>query len=116
MSDTFWGRVLYLLERKDISRKEFAHAAGISYSSIHNGNERNSIPNADIALKIAGILDTSIEYLVYGTATQQNQTKQQNDERFLYRKNKELIEALESMPAQAQTSIREMIINLKKVF
>ena len=122
MAETFWGRVLYLLDCKDISRKEFAYTVGISYSSIHNGNERNSIPSADIALKIADVLNTSIEYLVYGNKTlppaadASTQNSESNNEKLLYRKNKDIIDALEAMPAQAQKSIREMIVGLKKAF
>ena len=66
MSDNFWSRVLELIEWKGISRKEFSHNVGVSYSSIHNGAERGSIPSADLALKIADELNTSIEFLVYG--------------------------------------------------
>ncbi|MBQ3825821.1 MAG: helix-turn-helix transcriptional regulator [Spirochaetaceae bacterium] len=119
MDNTFWGRVLYILDSKDISRKEFAVAAGISYSSIHNGSERNSIPSADVALRIAETLETSIEYLVYGNTCNKCPTKtflQHKDEKLLYRRNKEIIDALEEMPPQAQRSIREMIVSIKKAF
>ncbi len=122
MDNTFWGRVLYILDSKDISRKEFATAVGISYSSIHNGSERNSIPSADVALRIAETLGTSIEYLVYGSSGTKN-TKytaktisHRPDEKLLYRRNKEIIDALEEMPPQAQRSIREMIVSIKKAF
>ena len=67
MTDNFWNRVLDLLDRQEISRKEFAMRIGISYSSIHNGATLGSIPSADIALRIAYELHTSLEYLVYGS-------------------------------------------------
>ena len=66
MADNFWGRVLELLEWKGISRKELAEKVGISYSSIHNGIKLDSIPSADIALKVAYELNTTVEYLVKG--------------------------------------------------
>ena len=119
MNDSFWGRVLYLLDCKDIPRKEFVRAVGISYSSIHNGCERNSIPSADVALKIADFLETSIEYLVYGNAAtteaefQQSRNVQKN-ERLLYRKNKDIIDALETMPLALQNAIRELILHVKQ--
>ena len=108
MDDTFWGRVLYLLDANDISRKEFAHQVGISYSSIHNGNERNSIPSADIALKIADTLETTIEYLIYGNSSKSKHdgksSDNQNREKLLYRKNKDIIDSMEAMPPQAQNA------------
>ena len=119
MTESFWGRVLYLLDSRGISRKEFAHKVGISYSSIHNGSERNSIPSADVALKIADVFETTIEFLVYGntcTRSMENSTATQGNEKLLYRKNKDILDALETMPLQAQKSIREMILNLKQAF
>ena len=121
MENLFWSRVLDLLERKDIPRKEFAHEVGISYSSIHNGIERNSIPSADVALKIAYVLDVSLEYLVLGTQNEksnfysENKIYLKNRENILYRKNQNLIEAIESLPENLQNSIREMIINTANI-
>ena len=51
MNGNFWDRVLDLLERQDIPRKEFAAQVGISYSSIHNGVALGSVPSADIVQK-----------------------------------------------------------------
>lgn len=125
MSDNFWSRVLELIEWKGISRKEFSHNVGVSYSSIHNGAERGSIPSADLALKIADELNTSIEFLVYGN--QKNNSNKnlkpanaseknyhiKNQEIFLYRKNKDIIEVLETLPSPLRQSIRDMILKLK---
>ena len=119
MSDNFWNRVLDLIDRQGISRKEFAMRVGISYSSIHNGAMLNSIPSADIALHIAYELHTSIEYLVYGNEclsaldTTDN-APAKNHERFLYEKNKNLLLALENMQPELRKSIQDLIFTLGK--
>ena len=120
MNDNFWNRVLDLLDRQEISRKDFAMRVGISYSSIHNGALLNSIPSADIALRIAYELHTSIEYLVYGNeqindnGTHVNNIKQKNQDRFLYEKNKQLLIALEKMKPEVSQSIQDLIFTLEK--
>lgn len=120
MIDNFWNRVLDLLDRQGITRKDFAMRVGISYSSIHNGSILNSIPNADIALRIAYELHTSIEYLVYGndnpstTNTNENNLSAKNQERFLYEKNKNLLLALEKMNPEIRKSVQDLIFTLER--
>ena len=47
--------------------KELAAKAGLNAGSISNYlKENSSIPSADIAVKIAGALNVSVEYLVTG--------------------------------------------------
>ena len=111
MTDNCWNRVLDLLDRKEISRKEFAMKVGISYSSIHNGAIQNSIPSADVALLIAYELNTSLEYLVYGT---QGGMESKNQERFIYEKNRQLLTALENLEPQVRQSVEDLIFTLEK--
>ncbi len=113
MENNFWGRVLDLLAQQDISRKEFAAQIGISYSSIHNGVSLDSIPSADIALKIANRLNTSIEYLIYGNSKSQSITGI-NKEAFLYRKNKDFIDALDTLPGEVRNSLKDLIFRISK--
>lgn len=50
---------------KGISIKELSILTGISQGSLSNYlKEKSSIPSADIAVKIAAALNTSVEYLV----------------------------------------------------
>ena len=119
MNDNFWSRVVEILEQKDISRKEFAAQVGISYSSIHNGVSLGSIPSADIALKIADKLDTSIEYLVYGNnpkteASPDSKNTSKNQEQFLYRKNKDIISAIERLSPDVRSSLKDLIAKIGK--
>ncbi|MDD7416983.1 MAG: helix-turn-helix transcriptional regulator [Treponemataceae bacterium] len=120
MADNFWNRVIDLLDRQGISRKEFAIRVGISYSSIHNGAMLDSIPSADIALNIAYELHTSVEYLVYGneetTSKSENSAniQQKNQDRFLYEKNKNLLRALEKMNPNVRQSVQDLIFTIEK--
>lgn len=62
----FWQNVEIEREYQDMTRKELAFKAGITYASIGIGLERDSIPAADTALRIAKALDISLEYLLTG--------------------------------------------------
>lgn len=60
----FWTRVDNLIEFKNLTRKEVAAKANFSYSSFTNGRKRESVPAADVALRIAKVLGVSVEYLL----------------------------------------------------
>ena len=53
-----------ICEYKDIPRKELAYKADFALSCISNGIARNSMPFADVALRIAKVLGVSVEYLL----------------------------------------------------
>ncbi|MBQ8013251.1 MAG: helix-turn-helix domain-containing protein [Treponema sp.] len=63
---SFWQNVENELIYKNISRKELAEKASFAVSGISLGLAHNSIPNADVAVRIAEVLDVSTEYLVTG--------------------------------------------------
>jgi len=63
-SMSFWENVEFLLEQKDILKKELTLEIGISESTFTKGKLRNSIPAADTALKIANFLEVSLESLL----------------------------------------------------
>ena len=113
--------MLDLLDRQGISRKEFARRVGISYSSIHNGAMLNSVPSADIALRIAYELHCSIEYLVYGsedfhdTEVAALSGRSYNMARFVYEKNKDILLALGKMHPAVRESVEDLIFTLEKV-
>lgn len=60
----FWQNVDNEREYKCISRKELSKAAGFSLNCISTGIVRNSIPAADLALRIARVLNVSVEKLL----------------------------------------------------
>jgi len=63
---SFWKNVEKELEYQNISRKELAKKAGFAVSGISLGISNNSVPNADVATRIASVLNVSVEYLVSG--------------------------------------------------
>ena len=60
----FWKRVEAEMNYQGISRKELAAMADISYSGIGLGIERDSMPGADIALRISRSLNVPLEELL----------------------------------------------------
>lgn len=60
----FWKRVEAEMNYQGISRKQLASMADISYSGIGLGIERDSMPGADIALRISRSLNVPLEELL----------------------------------------------------
>ncbi len=55
------------MEFQDIKQKELSEKTGISVNTIRNYiNGHNALPSAEVAVKIAGALGVSVEYLVSG--------------------------------------------------
>ena len=55
------------LNYRAISNKDFAGMVGISTNTLNMYLYRGSMPSADIAVKMAQVLNTTTEYLVSGT-------------------------------------------------
>lgn len=68
---SFKDRLIDELEYQGISKKYFAEKAGISINTLNMYLYRNSIPAADVAVKMAEILNTTVEYLVTGRVLSQ---------------------------------------------
>lgn len=74
---SFKDRLIDELNYQGISNKDFAHKVGISLGTLGMYLYRGSIPAADVAVKMAQVLNTTTEYLVLGTNDNkpiQNQT------------------------------------------
>ena len=65
--DQFKERLLDELNYQGISKTDFAAQVGISLNTINMYLYRGSIPAADVAVKMAQVLNTTTEYLVMGT-------------------------------------------------
>ena len=59
-------RLIEELSYQNISYKAFAAKIGISMNTLNMYLYRNSMPSADIAVKMARALHTTVEYLVTG--------------------------------------------------
>jgi len=62
----FWGRVKYVLDRKNATRPWLAQATGISLHTLNGWVNKQRDPRIDEAEKIARALEVSIDYLVTG--------------------------------------------------
>lgn len=103
----FWERVEYLLDQKDITRKELAMTVGFSPSNISKGKKENSFPSAETAVSIAHFLDTTVEYLVTGSGTNSSTAEKQNLDD-LYRFSR-TINLLDAIPTEKRSVIETMI-------
>lgn len=113
---SFWLNVKKSLVYKEMEIKDLAFRSGVSYSTITNGMNKNSMPHADIALKISRALNMSLEGLLGDGESKGLDVPlpiQWNLERMeiaLYRKNKGIIDALEELPPQ----LRDVVVELVK--
>ncbi|MBQ9283304.1 MAG: helix-turn-helix transcriptional regulator [Treponema sp.] len=73
----FWNNVKAELDYNLLSQKELAAKTEISYNTIQSWITKNRLPDAGDAVKIAKVLDVSVEYLVTGSESPKKQT---NDE------------------------------------
>lgn len=64
--ETFKDRIERELSYLGISKKEFAADVGISINTLNMYLYRDSMPSADIAVKMARFLNTTVEYLITG--------------------------------------------------
>ena len=63
---TFWDRVEQALSENKITEAELSRRIGFSQAGINGWKTKGSLPRADIALKTAKVLKTSVEYLITG--------------------------------------------------
>lgn len=115
----FWETVDWEREYKNLSRKELAYKAGFSLNCISTGIARGSIPAADVAYRIAKVLGVSVEYLLLGEKSQNQQkiTDSNKNNEIIerskkYTKNHELIDNFEKLPDSIQKSVEDLIQNL----
>lgn len=63
----FWKNVRSQLDFKDISQKELASSINVSYNTLQSWINRDRLPDVENAVKIAKVLNTSVEFLTLGT-------------------------------------------------
>ena len=68
----FWNNVKSELDYNLLSQKELAAKTEISYNTIQSWITKNRLPDAKDAVKIAKVLDVSVEYLVTGQENSKN--------------------------------------------
>ncbi|MBR0033026.1 MAG: hypothetical protein IJP61_12190 [Treponema sp.] len=91
--------------------------ADFDVSYISKGIERNGIPIADTAVKIANALNVSVEYLLdmeKKTADEPDTEKFQKKDIALYRKYKKNIEQLEKLNQKERRLVLQLIETLSR--
>ena len=97
------------IEYKGMIIKELAAKTGISKRTIDTYvDSRAVIPNAEIAVKLAEALDTSVEYLVKGTE-QKSKPDVPSKELLNYEKYKKIIEDLNMISQDYLPAMEAMI-------
>ena len=113
---SFWKNVDKELEYTGKTRKELAAEVNFPDSYISKGISRNSIPSADLALKIAHALNVSLEILLEIKSTKSPSQKETEQTQLrLYRKYHNIIEKLENFTEQKQTLVNNLVNDLEKI-
>ena len=121
----FWENVENVREYRGISRKELAYKARFSLNSISTGITRNSVPAADVAYRIAQVLNVTVEYLITGSQTvvadsdeeRKIDTEIAGKREHLTKymdKYAEMLEAFSVMPITMQKTVSELIHKIAK--
>lgn len=79
---SFWKNVENELEYQNISRKELANQVGYAVSGISLGLTNNCVPSADVAVRIAEVLNVTVEYLVTGKINEKTELTPQLNQLF----------------------------------
>lgn len=108
MSD-FWKRVDDELEYLGINRTYLANKCGFSLTNIGQGIKLGSTPSADTAVKIAKVLNVSVEYLVTGT---EPSLKNENYDLQKIREYSSLISQIDSLPENQRELVKSIVAKM----
>ena len=72
----FWLRVKDKLDFQDSTQRDLAQNINESYNTLQSWINRDRLPNAEQAVKIADALNTSVEFLVTGKSNNRKMTIQ----------------------------------------
>lgn len=105
----FWERVDEELEYKGMNRKALATEVGFNLANIGKGIQLGSSPSADTAVKIAKVLNVSVEYLVTG----QSQTLKNEDiDIKKYKEYSDLIAKLDTLGENQKQLVKTIITQM----
>lgn len=108
MSD-FWKRVDEELDFLGISRTYLANKCEFSLTNIGQGIKLGSTPSAYTAVKIAKVLNVSVEYLVTG---QDSSLQKENLDLHRYREYSSFIDQLDSLPENQRELIKSIVAKM----
>lgn len=78
----FWSNVKKELDYKLLSQKELSAHTAISYNTLQSWITKDRLPDAENAVKIAKVLEVSVEYLVTGNESPKKQSNNEINELF----------------------------------
>ncbi|MBR5964817.1 MAG: helix-turn-helix transcriptional regulator [Treponema sp.] len=114
---SFWQNVDNELKFQCMERKELAARADFDVSYIGKGIRRNSVPAADLALRIANALNVSLEFLLDLPANKKLPNAKTSNETNLavrmYHKHSKTITALDSLSEKEQKTVFDLIQTIK---
>lgn len=105
----FWERVEFELEKRGMNKKTLATEANFSMSNISKGKRDNNSPSADTAVKIAKVLNVSVEYLVTGT---EPSLKNENYDLQKIREYSSLISQIDSLPENQKELVKSIVAKM----
>ena len=111
----FWKNVEERRNYLGITRKDLAQRAGIKYAIIGAGLERDSMPAANTALRIAKVLYIPLENLIdddFSKIENSLQTGSKIKEENMFLKYHDVYKDLEKIPQYTRQTIIEMIHKL----
>ena len=98
------------LEYRGISRKELAFSLGMNKMTVHKAIERDSMPAADTALRIAKTLGVSLEALLDMPTESENFDNEKAIA--FYKKYGTLLEKLETLSQREISAVSQLITAL----
>ena len=105
---SFWEIVIDELEYQNKTRKWLASEVCIDVSTIGTGLKRGSIPQVDLALRIAKALNVPVEYLVSGNIPS-TQEYPENIDLHKFHKYSKVIDNLDLLEEKERIPIIKMI-------
>ena len=101
---TFYDRCEMLANEKKIPFSEIASQAGVTGSAITSWKKNDSFPKADVAVKVAKCLNTSVEYLVTG----------KEGDADLSPEEMEVVQIFRSIPETFKIMTRDVLLDIAK--
>ena len=109
----FWKNVDDELQYQGLERKVLASQASFDVSYIGKGIRRDSIPAADLALRISKVLNVSLEYLLgipeSSVKNTKNTSPEYNKALHLYHKYANFLDELEKLNQKERETILSVI-------
>ena len=107
---SFWENVEEELKFQNKTRKQLAKAVGFDTTTISKGLTNQSIPSADVALKIAYFLNVSVESLLDFPARKKKKNAEEEQKQIrYYKKYFNLISQAEHLNEQQLKAIENLI-------